>query len=65
MGIELPSTFWTDPVIRADEDAHTLTVAAHAQPAVEWLGSTWGIGPADTLHTEVPADEPLPITLTF
>jgi hypothetical protein len=53
-------------VNRADDDAHTLTVAAaHAQPATEWLGGFWAIEPDLTLHVAVPADEPVALTITL
>ena len=64
MRIELPSASWADTVHRAEEDAHTLTVAA-AQPATDWLGGLWQAGAAQKLRTEVPASEPVVLTLTL
>ena len=66
MRIELPATPWADTVNRADDDAHTLTVAtAHAQPATEWLGGFWAVEPALTLHVGVPATGPVTLTVTL
>lgn len=63
MRIELPSASWADTVQRAEEDAHTLTVAA--QPATEWLGGSWRAEPQQSLSTSVGDAEPVFLTLTF
>lgn len=63
MRIELPSASWADTVQRAEEDAHTLTVAA--QPATEWLGGSWRAEPLQSLSTSVGDAEPVFLTLTF
>jgi hypothetical protein len=63
MRIELPSNAWADVVQRADDDAHTLTVAA--QPASGWVAGAWQPQPAATLRTEVAALQAPVLTLTF
>ncbi len=63
MRIELPSASWADTVQRAEEDAHTLTVAT--QPATEWLGGSWRAEPQQVLRTEVGDAQPLFLTITF
>jgi len=62
MRIELPTPAWTDAVQRADDDAHTLTIAA--QPAAGWLAGAWQADAASTLRTGVAA-LPAVLTLTF
>jgi hypothetical protein len=63
MRIELPTTSWVDPAQRAEDDAHTLTVAA--QPATDWFTGAWTADLALALRTEVAASEPLVLTLTL
>jgi hypothetical protein len=64
MRIELPSASWADTVQRAEEDAHTLTVAT--QPATDWLAGTWRAEEAvQALRTEIADAEPLTVTITF
>jgi hypothetical protein len=63
MRIELPSASWADTVQRAEEDAHTLTVAT--QPTTEWLGGSWRAEPQQALRTEVSDVEPVLVTITF
>ncbi len=63
MRIELPSASWADTVQRAEEDAHTLTVAT--QPASEWPGGSWRAEPQQVLRTEVSDDQPVFLTITF
>ncbi|WP_332826908.1 hypothetical protein [Ramlibacter sp.] len=63
MRIELPSTTWADSAHRADDDAHTLTVAP--LPAPHWPGDTWTSDPSATLRTQVSADAPVTLTLTL
>jgi hypothetical protein len=67
MRIELPSTTWADSAHRADDDAHTLTVAPlHASgPAPHWPGDSWTSDPATTLRTQVSADAAVTLTLTL
>ena len=62
MRIELPSASWADTLLRAEDDAHTLTVAA--QPTPDWFGG-WMAEVGATLRTEVTAAEPPTATLTF
>jgi hypothetical protein len=64
MRIELPSTPWPDTVQRAEDDAHTLTVAA-AQPALDWFAGAWSADCGLTQRVEVAAGEPLTLTVTF
>lgn len=63
MRIELPSTSWADTVQRAEDDAHTMTVAA--QPALDWFLDAWSANCGLTQRVEVPATEPQALTLTF
>ena len=64
MRIELPSANWDPAALRADEDAHTLTMAP--QPAVDWLQlPPWELDPGVPLHARVPDTEPASITITF
>ena len=63
MRIELPSPSWADTALRADDDAHTLTVAAPAR--TDWLSGGWQADPALTLRTEIAKAETLVLTLTF
>ena len=63
MRIELPSASWADTVQRAEEDAHTLTVAA--QPAPDWLGGGWRAEAGQALRTEVSDAHPVVLTITF
>jgi len=62
MRIELPSASWADTLLRAEDDAHTLTVAA--QPAADWFGG-WMAEGSQALRTEVALTEPRTVTLTF
>ena len=64
MRIELPSTTWVDTVHRAEDDAHTLTVAV-AQPALDWFAGAWSEGSGLTQRVEVAAGEALVLTLTL
>ena len=64
MRIELPSATWDPAALRADEDAHTLTVAS--LPAVDWLQvAPWDLDPGVPLRAHVPDQEPASITITF
>lgn len=64
MRIELPSTSWADTVHRAEDDAHTMTVAA-AQPALDWFAGAWSADCGLTQRTEVPSGDPVVLTLTL
>ncbi|MDB5954141.1 hypothetical protein [Ramlibacter sp.] len=64
MRIELPSTSWADTVHRAEDDAHTLTMAA-AQPALDWFAGAWSANCGLSQRVEVAAGEPLVLTLTL
>lgn len=62
MRIELPLPSWADTTQRADDDAHTLTVA----PApMEWSPWQWGSDPVPTVRLQVDAARPRAVTLTF
>jgi len=64
MRIELPSVSWDATVQRAEDDAHTLTVAG--QQAEDWLpGSGAEADPTATVRAEVARSEPAPLTITF
>jgi hypothetical protein len=64
MRIELPSASWADTVHRAEDDAHTMTVAA-AQPALDWFAGAWSADGGLTQRTEVPSGAPIVLTLTL
>jgi hypothetical protein len=62
MRIELPPATWSDGALRAEDDAHTLTLAT--QPATDWAL------PAEAdatlrLRVEVTMSIPPVVTLTF
>jgi hypothetical protein len=63
MRIELPPASWADTAHRAEDDAHTLTVAA--QPAPDWVQWQWPADPALAVRTQVPVTEPQALTITF
>ena len=63
MRIELPPASWAETAHRAEDDAHTLTVAT--QPAPDWVRWQLPADPAESSRTSVPAGEPLILTLTF
>lgn len=67
MRIELPSATWADSAHRADDDAHTLTVAPlHAPvPGPHWPGEAWTSDPAAALRTQVSAEAAVTLTLTL
>jgi hypothetical protein len=62
MRIELPLPSWAETMPRADDDAHTLTVAASP---VEWTPWQWGSEPVTTLRTQVDAAAPVAVKITF
>jgi hypothetical protein len=63
MRIELPTASWTDTLHRAEDDAHTLTVAV--LPALDWFAGAWSYECDRTHCIEVARAEPAPVTLTF
>jgi hypothetical protein len=63
MRIELPATTWADAAHRAEDDAHTLTVAP--LPVPPWPGDAWTSAPASTLHARVGDAPPVTLTLTL
>jgi hypothetical protein len=63
MRIELPPASWADTALRAEDDAHTLTVAT--QPAPDWVQWQWPADPASCVRIQVAATEPVTLTLTF
>ena len=63
MRIELPRSSWADTVQRAEDDAHTLTMAAQA--TADWVRWPHPADPATTVRVEVPAADPVIFTLTF
>jgi homoaconitase/3-isopropylmalate dehydratase large subunit len=64
MRIELPAASWDHAALRADEDAHTLTLASHR--ATEWMPmAPWNTNPGEALRVQVPDAEPMTVTLTF
>jgi hypothetical protein len=62
MRIELPLPSWAETMPRADDDAHTLTMAPSP---MEWTPWQWGSDPAPTLRTQVDAMPVVPVTLTL
>jgi hypothetical protein len=63
MRIELPLPSWADTAPRADDDAHTLTVAPPSP--MEWTAWQWGSDPSPTLRLQVEAAPPVTVTVTF
>lgn len=64
MRIELPLPSWADIGPRAEDDAHTLTMAPTPSP-VEWTPWQWGSEPAPTLRTQVEVLPAVVLTLTL
>jgi hypothetical protein len=65
MRIEIPVPTWADTMQRAEDDAHTLTVAPAPVPGPDWTAWQWAKDPVPTLRTQV---EPLPartVTITL
>jgi hypothetical protein len=65
MRIELPSASWAETALRAEDDAHTLTVAL--QSPSDWAPLEWLPHAEASLavHTEVAHTLPVQLTLTF
>ena len=63
MRIELPSASWADTVHRADDDAHTLTVAS--QSASDWAPLDLLPQAATALGVRVEVAATLPVVLTL
>ena len=63
MRIELPPSPWADAMLRAEDDAHTLTV--DALPTAEWAAGVLVLDPELRLRTEVTVQAPVTLTLTF
>lgn len=64
MRIELPLPAWADSAPRADDDAHTLTMAPSTSP-IEWAPWQWGSDPAPTVRMQVDAAPQVTVTVTF
>ena len=65
MRIELPSASWADAVHRAEDDAHTLTVAGLTSSDWAPLQLLPEGQVALAVRTEVEAPPPVALTLTF
>jgi hypothetical protein len=63
MRIELPPATWADPTHRAEDDAHTLTMAS--QPTTGWALLPGEAGLGLPLRVEVAGDASPTVTLTF
>lgn len=63
MRIELPPASWAETAHRAEDDAHTMTVASH--PAPDWVRWQLPADPAVSARIQVAASEPVVLTLTF
>ena len=63
MRIELPPASWADTAHRAEDDAHTLTVASQAAP--DWVQWQWPSDPSLSVRTQVAATEPATLTITL
>ena len=63
MRIELPPASWAETAHRAEDDAHTMTVAV--QPAPDWVRWQWPAEPTATRRTAVAAIDPLTVTITL
>ena len=59
----IPPVSSADPAHRAEDDAHTLTVASH--PAPDWVQWQWPADPALGVRVQVAAGKPQVLTLTF
>jgi hypothetical protein len=62
MRIELPLAP-PESTLRADDDAHTLTVAP--SPTGDWTGWHWACEPGATVHAQVDPRIPVAVTLTM
>jgi hypothetical protein len=62
MRIELPLPSWAETMPRADDDAHTLTMAPSP---LEWTPWQWGSDPTPTLRTQVDVLPVVAVTLTL
>jgi len=63
MRIEMPAASWAETVLRAEDDAHTLTVAA--QPMTDWSAGVPLAEPLLAVRMEVALWEPVVLTLTL
>ena len=63
MRIELPSATWADTVNRAEDDAHTLTLAPTPLPG--WVEGPLLPQPALTLSIKVPDSDPVVLSITL
>ena len=65
MRIELPSSPWADTAPRAEDDAHTMTIAGHS--ASDWapLQLLPEADDAQAVRTRVATPEPVILTLTL
>lgn len=63
MRIELPPDAWADTAQRAEDDAHTLTVAAPAR--TDWVQWQWAAEPATAVRVQVQREAPPTLTLTL
>lgn len=63
MRIELPPASWADTAHRAEDDAHTMTVATH--PAPDWVRWQLPSQPAASTRTEIQRTDPVTVTITF
>jgi hypothetical protein len=63
MRIELPLPAWAESAQRADDDAHTLTVAPSV--AADWVAWQWPSEPAPCVRVAVAATRAQPLTLTL
>ncbi|MDB5899250.1 MAG: hypothetical protein JWP41_2852 [Ramlibacter sp.] len=63
MRIELPPASWSDPTHRAEDDAHTLTMASQPATGCSLLPGEAGLGLP--LRVEVAHGDSPTLTLTF
>ena len=65
MRIELPNASWANAAPRAEEDAHTLTVAGHSPSEWAPLDLLPAADRPRAMRTEVSGDDPLVLTITY
>lgn len=63
MRIELPPASWAEAAHRAEDDAHTMTVATQSAP--DWVHWQWPADPALSSRMQVATTEAVTLTITF
>lgn len=63
MRIELPLPSWAETAQRAEDDAHTLTLAPSSAP--DWVQWQWASDAAPAVRVQSTHGIPVTLTLTF